>query len=54
MMKGLLITEQVHFRQGRGTRNVLEKGQAKTPDQPGRVPRLSRLMALAIHIHTGS
>jgi len=50
MRKGPTITKKVHFRQGRGTRKVLEEGKPKAPEAPGRVPRLSRLMALAIHM----
>ena len=50
MTKGLTITKQVHFRQGRGTRKVLREGKPKMQKPPGRVPRLSRLMALAIHM----
>ena len=50
MRRGPTITKKVHFRQGRGTRKVLEEGKPKTPEAPGRVPRLSRLMALAIHM----
>jgi hypothetical protein len=50
MTEGLTVTKQVHFRQGRGTRKVLKEGMAKTHEPLGRVPRLSRLMALAIHM----
>jgi len=50
MTKGLTITKQVHFRQGRGTRKVLREGKPKMQKPPGRVPRISRLMALAIHM----
>ncbi len=50
MTRGLTITKQVHFRRGRGTRKVLEEGSAKAPEVLGRVPRISRLMALAIHM----
>jgi len=50
MRKGPTITKKVHFRQGRGTRKVLEEGKPKAPEAPGRVPRISRLMALAIHM----
>ena len=53
MSGGLTIQRQVHFRQGRGSRKVLAKG---TPPEPraveqGRVPRISRLMALAIRFN---
>jgi len=50
MTGGLTITRDVHFRRGRGTRKVLEAGKPKTPESPGHVPRISRLMALAIHM----
>jgi len=50
MTKGLTVTKQVHFRQGRGTRKVLKEGMAKAHEPLGRVPRISRLMALAIHM----
>jgi len=50
MTKGLTITKQVHFRQGRGTRKVLREAKPKMQKPPGRVPRISRLMALAIHM----
>lgn len=46
----LKIECEVHFdRRGRGSRKVLETGpQPFRPAEPGRVPRVSRLMALAI------
>jgi hypothetical protein len=50
MRKGPTITKKVHFRRGRGTKKVLEEGKPKASEAPGRVPRLSRLMALAIHM----
>lgn len=50
MTKGLTITKQVRFRSGKRGRKAIEEGaEAKTPDL-GRVPRVSRLMALAIHM----
>lgn len=41
---------EVHFdRRGRGSRKVLETGPGPfRPAEPGRVPRVARLMALAI------
>lgn len=50
MSGGLTIQRQVHFRQGRGSRKVLAQGTPPVPRaiEPGRVPRISRLMALAI------
>jgi hypothetical protein len=47
-MQGLTISRQVHFEVGRKTRKVLNEGPAPTPAPVGRVPRLSRLMALAL------
>lgn len=50
MTRSLTITKQVSFRTGkRGRRKIQEGTEPKAPD-PGRVPRVSRLMALAIHM----
>jgi len=50
MRKGLTITKQVHFRCAQRGRKVIEEGAvAKTPEL-GRVPRISRLVALAIYM----
>ncbi len=50
MTTGLVITKQVHFRRGpRGRKAIAEGVVAKMPDL-GSVPRISRLMALAIHM----
>jgi hypothetical protein len=56
--QGIKFQTKVHFRTGRSGRNHLETGaQVTNPVSPGRVPRLSRLMALAIRfeqlIHDG-
>ena len=50
MTRGLKITRQVHFCQGRGTRKVMKEGELPRPEAPGSVPRISRLMALAIRM----
>jgi hypothetical protein len=50
MAKGLTITKQVHFRQGRGTGKALKESTASTQEPLGRVPRLSPLMVLAIRM----
>jgi len=50
MTIGLTVTKQVHFRCAKRGRKVIQEGEAaKTPDL-GSVPRVSRLMALAIHM----
>jgi len=51
MTQGLTITSAVHFRHGRGRRKVLERGEAPAATvEPGSVPRVSRLMALALRL----
>jgi hypothetical protein len=53
-MKGLTIQRQVHFGRGRKGRKVLREGSPPETPQTlqatpvGRVPRISKLMALAI------
>jgi hypothetical protein len=50
MTKGLTVTKQVHFKSARRGRKVIADGaETATPDL-GRVPRVSRLMALAVHM----
>jgi hypothetical protein len=50
MTRGLTITKEIHFRHAKRGRKVIEEGaEAKAPDL-GSVPRVSRLMALAIHM----
>jgi len=50
MTANLTVECNVHFAAGRGGRKHMREGPAATPPvvEPGRVPRLSRLMALAI------
>lgn len=52
--QGLTVECKVHFEIGRKTRKKLEVGDAPpepaTRVEPGRVPRVSRLMALAIRL----
>ena len=50
MSAPLTIECEVHFdRKGRGSRKVLEAGPSPfRPAEPGRVPRVARLMALAL------
>lgn len=49
-MKGLTINRQFHIHRGRGSRKVIEEGPPPEaePIPPGTIPRISRLMALAI------
>lgn len=50
MTRALTITKEVHFgRAGRGRKVVEEGTEQKAPDL-GRVPRIARLVALAIHM----
>lgn len=44
----ITIERTVHFGQGRRTRKELREGDATSPAPAGRIPRVSRLMALAI------
>jgi hypothetical protein len=50
MSQTLTIEREVHFdRRGKGARKVLADGpQPQAPAEPGRVPRVARLMALAL------
>jgi len=51
MTQGFTITRAVHFRHGRGRRKVLERGKSPvSAAEPGTVPRISRLMALALRL----
>ena len=51
-MKGLTIECDVHFTRGQRTRKVIQEGPPPEPDATpeGTIPRISRLMALAIRI----
>jgi len=50
MIRPITVEHDIHFeRQGRGSRRVLETGPDPLVERiPGRVPRVTRLMALAI------
>lgn len=52
MSSPITITRRVHFRQGRQQRKVLAQGAEPeaTAMPPGRVPRIARLMALALRM----
>ncbi len=46
----ITIERKVHFQNGRRTRKQLREGEATLDAPAGRVPRVSRLMALAIRL----
>jgi hypothetical protein len=50
MTRGLTVTKEVHFRCAKRGRKVIAEGHAVQAQDPGSVPRVSRLMALAIHM----
>ena len=50
MTKPMTITKQIHFQSARRGRKVLAEGRKPKPVSPGRLPRVARLMALAIHM----
>ena len=47
-MKSITIRSKIHFGRGRRSRKELRSGEQRKALPPGRVPRVSRLMALAI------
>ena len=48
MSRGLTVERAFHVRRGRRSQRELRQGGSDQPSAPGRVPRVSRLMALAI------
>src|SRR5262245_50714895 len=49
--EGIVIERSVHFEQtGRGGRRELRRGEGPKPPPPGRVPRVARLLALAVRM----
>jgi|SRR5579872_1008988 len=51
MSETITIACQVHFEgRGRGNRRRLERGPEPAPRLPGRVPRVARLLALALRL----
>jgi len=48
MSRGLTVERAFHVRRGRRSQRELRQGDSDQPAAPGRVPRVSRLMALAI------
>ncbi|NIA22216.1 MAG: hypothetical protein GWP05_09710 [Anaerolineaceae bacterium] len=51
-MKGLTIQRQVHFGRGRNSCKVIQEGPPPEIPPTGNVPRISRLMALAVRFDT--
>ena len=50
-LAGLTVTHQVHFQRGRKSRKAIMEGPPPETAAPvGRVPRISRLMALALRL----
>jgi hypothetical protein len=47
-MNALTVTAKVHFARGRRTMKVLQLGEAPAPPVPARLPRVAKLMALAL------
>ena len=47
----ITIERKVHFGQGQNSRKELRDGKAAYSQPAGRVPRVSRLMALAIRLN---
>ncbi len=46
----ITVKRNIHFvRRARGRRTIVDNPLARAAVEPGRVPRVSRLMALAIH-----
>ncbi|MCZ2343086.1 MAG: hypothetical protein LC104_15040 [Bacteroidales bacterium] len=59
MIKPLTLECEIHFKRKRDGRKVLKDGPApNSPDTPGSIPRISRLMALALRcerlLHKGT
>ena len=50
-MNSITIQSKVHFRRGRRSKKELHTGAEKAPATDGAVPRVSRLMALAIRFN---
>ena len=54
MTRPITVESTIHFRRrGRGSRKEICRGEPEAPQRPpGRVPRISRFMALAINYIT--
>lgn len=48
MMKSVTVESKVHFVRGSRTRKEMRSGDSPVPPVPGRLPRITKLMALAI------
>ena len=49
MISGFTLTRPFHVHRGQSGRRAIRAGEAPSPPPEGRVPRVARLMALAIH-----
>jgi len=49
-MNGPTLTKKFHFEKGRRSAKQLQEGEAPPPVPPGKVPHVSRLMALAVRL----
>jgi len=49
-MTPITIKKQIHFRQGRFKQKVRKEGQAPKEQPKASIPRISRLMALSVHM----
>ena len=58
MTQNIRYRTKVHFRNGHSGRKRLHQGESPAPIEPGRIPLVSRLMALAIRfdglLHDGA
>ena len=58
MTQNIRYRTKVHFRNGHSGRKRLHQGESPAPIEPGRIPLVSRLMALAIRfdglVHDGA
>lgn len=50
MTRPIKITKQIHFQTAKRGRRVLKEGARRKPVPLGKVPRLSRLMAMALNM----
>ena len=46
----LTSTHKLNFRSGRSTKKVISTGSEQRPQQQGRLPRITKMMALAIRL----